>query len=358
MKDNSNTKGLDLNLISVYRNELFGLAIISIILFHYSYDVWHGVYTAKIDISVMHGLKYSVLLYYYLIRSIGVELFLFLSGMGLWYSMSENGDVKRFYKKRMQRVLIPYFIVALAFWSARDLYFQDGSLIDVIKDTMFITLFTDGTHMIWFICLILILYLIFPPIFMMLSDEEHRDLYFAVLMIITIAVPIVYSIIDHDQYLHTSIATIRIPIFILGCYMGRLIKEHAVMPRTGVILIISLSMVARLFFLDNDLSALAARFIAGIYSFGLLLLLVVLLHLMRHADRFNSFLSAAGRYSLELYIVHVSLRNLVKQTDFNTYDPLVYAIIIACSVPLSVGLNKLCGYLTESSYSRHPSLPA
>ena len=49
------------------------------------------------------------------------EIFVFLSGMGLYYSFSKDSNVKKFYIKRYKRILIPYVIVAIAFWGIKDL---------------------------------------------------------------------------------------------------------------------------------------------------------------------------------------------------------------------------------------------
>ena len=44
------------------------------------------------------------------IAMLGVAVFFILSGAGLAYSTGENFDIRRFYKKRFIRILIPFYI--------------------------------------------------------------------------------------------------------------------------------------------------------------------------------------------------------------------------------------------------------
>ena len=39
--------------------------------------------------------------------NIGVDIFLFLSGIGMIYSLTKNYKIKEFYKKRIVRILLP-----------------------------------------------------------------------------------------------------------------------------------------------------------------------------------------------------------------------------------------------------------
>ena len=42
------------------------------------------------------------------VGAIGVDVFLFLSGMGLYYAMRKQPPLRVFYKNRLKRILIPY----------------------------------------------------------------------------------------------------------------------------------------------------------------------------------------------------------------------------------------------------------
>lgn len=63
------------------------------------------------------GILYDIASVYNLIfGSIGVEIFLFLSGMGLFFSMRKNENVLCFYKKRLKRLSVPYVLIGGIYW--------------------------------------------------------------------------------------------------------------------------------------------------------------------------------------------------------------------------------------------------
>ena len=84
---------LTLNSISKNRNALMGIAIIWVFLFHVG-----GVGLPIID---------NVLLKGYL----GVDIFFFLSGWGVCFSLFRNNNIKDFYKRRLVRILPSWYII-------------------------------------------------------------------------------------------------------------------------------------------------------------------------------------------------------------------------------------------------------
>lgn len=74
--------------LSRYRGELMGAAIIFIVLFHAP--------LARAD--AFFGLRRC--------GNIGVDMFLFLSGIGLWYSWVKTPSFKQFYKRRLLRIFL------------------------------------------------------------------------------------------------------------------------------------------------------------------------------------------------------------------------------------------------------------
>ena len=85
---------IELADVSRYRSELMGAAILFIILFH--------VPLARSD--AFFGLRRC--------GNIGVDMFLFLSCIGLWYSWVKNPSVKHFYKRRLLRILPTWLIIS------------------------------------------------------------------------------------------------------------------------------------------------------------------------------------------------------------------------------------------------------
>ena len=79
-------KDIELANISRFRGELMGAAMLFIILFHVGLPREDAFY----------GLRRM--------GNVGVDMFLFLSGIGLWFSWVKNPDVKRFFIRRYLRI--------------------------------------------------------------------------------------------------------------------------------------------------------------------------------------------------------------------------------------------------------------
>lgn len=79
------------SLLNLHRSELFGIAALLIVIGH-SRDFIRAIFPARIVDLIGYG-------------GIGVTMFAFLSGVGLWQSLERNNDIKRFYIKRIQRVV-------------------------------------------------------------------------------------------------------------------------------------------------------------------------------------------------------------------------------------------------------------
>ena len=99
------------NVFSKNRDAIYGVAIISIIIFHFFEDV------ASSNIS---GGRFAGEIYNTFVGSVGVEFFIFLSGVGLYFSMTKDSRVRYFFQKRLKRILPTYLTVAVPYWIAVD----------------------------------------------------------------------------------------------------------------------------------------------------------------------------------------------------------------------------------------------
>ena len=99
-------KDIELANMSRFRGELMGAAMLFIILFH----------VALPREDAFYGLRRM--------GNVGVDMFLFLSGIGLWFSWAKNPDVKRFFIRRYLRIYPAWLIIACLYYIPR---FHGGS---------------------------------------------------------------------------------------------------------------------------------------------------------------------------------------------------------------------------------------
>lgn len=322
----------NLGLVSKFRNEMFGLSIISIMIFHFFLRIReHG-----------SGTLYPVALAFdNIISSVGVECFLFLSGVGIYFSMSKNGNILNFYRKRMSRVLIPYALWGAVFWIALDLLAKGENIGEFLYDFSFLSFWLEGDSVLWYIAFIVIVYLAFPLIFKMFSGK-----YATAFLVLSVGFSIGLSLVLRRffpvVYGNIEIAVNRIPIFLFGAYSGRRIYKSDSF-KIGDLLLILLGIAVHIFGILQRYGVIGIKISFSRYEFALfsisLIYICVWLLSKVNLRRFKAFLRGAGALSLELYMTHVTIDNLLRFCKIPTYSPYYYAIIIILSIIFSIFLH-------------------
>lgn len=339
-------KKFNLNNISRYRDQLFGLTIITIVLYHFSDDYCFAYLNGVTgDGSFIENIL--VFGYHACIGSIGVEIFLILSGMGLYYSYSKNTGVKDFYRRRFLRVLVPYLMVAAVFWGIKDFVVLDGSPALYISDIAFITFFTQGTRTIWFAGFILVMYVLFP-FFYKVMFRGGRPCRRAVLLIgASFLLPAAVYMVSQELYNNIEIALTRAPCFLLGMAGGYYIKEGRKISLWKAAVFIAAGVLCGAAGVLIEAPGFVERYLNTVYSWALLIIATGFIHLICKWNIINRFLSMMGGYTLEIYMLHVVMRNLMKSFGFESYRFLQYMIMAAIAVALSPGLKRISSAIVE-----------
>ena len=179
-------------LISKYRTEIMGLAAIWIAVLHA--QMWF---------------RFPLLQAFKLSGQGGVDLFLFLSGFGLYYAYRKGEHGWTFYKKRLLRIL-PYYIPAVL---ARCYYYH----YDLTWSLMFISTYSFWTgfdRSYWYVAAILVLYAIAPLYLRYFNEGREKKM-----TICAVLIGLLISVF----FWHTTqlIFFARVPIFFLGFYAGK-----------------------------------------------------------------------------------------------------------------------------------------
>lgn len=325
-------KKFNLGLISKYRGELFGLGIISIMVFHYFLRIVnHG-----------SGTLYPLArVYDSVIRSVGVECFLFLSGVGLCFSMIKDSNALHFYKKRVSRVVIPYLVWGTIFWMALDLVAKGKSISYYLLDLSLISFWTKGNCLLWYIAFILLLYLAFPLIYKMFNGR-HPTVNLFICVALCVACALALNKLSPKVYENIELALNRIPIFLFGAYMGKRIYNCDDF-RWGDFAVAALGIVVHICGILQRRNIIPiklnfSRYEFALFSISLIYICVWILSKVK-LNRLKAFLRAAGTISLELYMTHVCIDNLMRYCGIPTYKIYYYAILIIISIILSIMLH-------------------
>lgn len=189
--------------VSTYRSELMGWSILWIMMLHFTFTQ-----IAPLGFIAQYGFS-------------GVEIFMFVSGLGLYYSMAKNSNVLQFYKKRLLRIFPAYFIIGI-FTSL--FVFQDSLPTYLFRYTT-IGFWTNGTYFEWYIPSIIFLYLLTPLFKQFISPRRLPFVGLFCIAILTIAYLLVENTdtIDNDHYF----LLYRIPAFLLGMMCAYWIENEA-----------------------------------------------------------------------------------------------------------------------------------
>jgi len=211
-------RNVSLRILSKYRNALFGIAILWIIMLH---GARFGVYLGFLG-------KSNPINQFMRFGTVGVDLFLFLSGMGLYFSFSKNKEIIPFIKRRFVRILPTVFLISGIWWFY---YFiiLNNNLADFLKRISLLCFWLGGgggaNNGIWFVSFILVFYLAYPYIYHYLFDKGNALLRVLIAMTCAIVFNYLLAYVDPSFYKVTEIAFSRIPVTLFGCYFGKLVYD-------------------------------------------------------------------------------------------------------------------------------------
>lgn len=279
----------------------------------------------------------------------GVELFLFVSGFGIYFALAKKESLLRFYKKRLTRIM-PAAIIAGCIT-----YMVHPEEPEALVGFNF-----------WYIRTILIFYLL-SPLFLKIIHKERALCYMIPLCICCYFIA-VYS----DDFLSTHTnrpITVsfcwtlkRLPAYLIGLYLASFIHkgEKATIPSKWIPASIICFLCALALRIGYDFELYTHYYtLCAAYLFLGLSMPVVCLGLIRLGHylptRLRHFTAWVGTISLELYVTHNLLFELMEYT-LPELPRLGITLALLLSLPVAwllhfcidFTLNKLSGSKKEA----------
>lgn len=336
LKRQDEKKRISWECLSTYRSALMGISILAIIFFHFGEGC---------RIYDMHYSGFNVWYQQY-VGSAGVDGFLFLSGLGLYFSLKKNAGMAEFFKKRFKKILIPYFIIAIPAWFFLDLIHTQSGVTQYFSDLFFVSFFTEGTGWFWYIGMICVCYLIFPYIFRLMdggADMETCHMRVLTLVSFITVLAVILKLYAPDFFSNVNIALLRFTPFIAGSAAGRAVYEKRKMSY-GVFGIIIFSFL--LLPLAQNEQVIITRYVRGLFYICVMILLAAAGECFKFRLRGGwvlKILNWFGDYSLELYLSHVMVRKIMNTLGYLTCRIRYEAIMLVCALIVAVILKKLTG---------------
>lgn len=314
-----------------YRNAWLGCAMIWIFLFHTEVNFGVAVLNKIKDIG--YG---------------GVDICLFASGIGCYYSLTSDSDAVNFLKRRLKRIMPTYFLFIVA-WLVYMFLCNDFGWRMAIGNLFAIQHLTGLEQSFnWYISAILIFYIL-APYFKRLVDKAS----FGVNLLI-IAFLIILSIPFWKSFTYIIIV-IRVTIFYIGMLFGKLCKQDKKMNVSSAVTLtaILIAGVVMLFVFLYRLGIDPWGY--GLYWYPFILItppLCILVSYVAHflekncvSKKLVEGVSLIGNYSFEVYLLHIPLVAvvcmLVRRYELQNIWALVWFVSLVC---LAIGcfvLRKL-----------------
>ena len=289
---------------------------------------------------------------------LGVDVFLFLSGLGLWYSLdkfysteypklitpkSKTGGVILWYLRRYKRLLITYLLVAIPYYAVFCIV-KNLSLEKYLLYVSTVGFWTEHQG-IWFVDALIPIYALSPLLYCAINRSRHN----AILAVSLIILCYVFCLIPNEcvdskisLLVNSQFVVVRLPSFITGMWIAKYVKNGLAL-RTTTIVIMVIAFISLIIVFKVLHIPLATSFFATIPLVSLMLLLCNCLR----SGRVHNALMFMGNISLESYIFNVTLHFFIPYiswdiADYNisygNYIP--YLSILIVGTALSYVLNR------------------
>ena len=321
-------KALNFTDLSKYKAEIYGISILWIMLFHA-----HPMFGVHYDLGKAFLKPLDTLIGF---GNMGAEIFLFCSGVFLYFSYVRNSDAYAFMCKRIARLFWPVIIISGPFWVYTCIIKNDSVMQFVSKCTM-LDFWISGDQQIWFVSAIFLFYLIYPYIYGLMFKAKFLNitvrtlLMLAVVALATLSVCYIYP----EYYAKIEIALTRLPVFILGCYFGKLVYEKKSVSKYFYLLCLALAVGSLVILNLGVLSGVWRRWFYLVGGIPLTFLIVWVLNLL-NCKPINKFFAFFGSISLNLYVSHVAVIKTYKLLPFGD-ERRVYIYLILMVISVLVG---------------------
>lgn len=306
--------------VSKYKSQLMGIAIMIVVYGHMLY--YHS------------GLRNYAELHWSIWYTLGsVEMFIFISGFGIYHSLKKNSDAYGFYSRRLSR-LVPSFLPVMIGWCLFSMLFNGMLPTEAIGNLAALGWwFNTGNQFNWYVPAVLILYLLSPIFYHAIEKYGRKSIwvYFALLVVVLAGF--------HSVYL---VALTRFPTYFLGMYMGYEFDEKR-SPRKASIAIWSIIGIAWMavvpyLFLNHRW----ALWHYGLYwlpfCFSITLWLDVISLLLHFQSRFaigrfiNKIWDFLGVRSFEIYLCHLAIYSVCLRVGFHSWPAwMCIAVLGTCA---------------------------
>lgn len=297
---------MELKTLTKYRSVWMALAIFWVVFFHAE---------LKFENSLMNYIK--------LIGYGGVDIFVFASGMGCYFSLLKNENTFLFLKKRCKKILPMYWIVLIP-WVIFKLSTSGITIPQIIGNFFCVQSFSaTGNDFNWYVSAMWLYYLLIPVFFLMIKNQKEKISHLVILIL-----TILFSLSFLNSFNFIIIFT-RIPLLFLGICLGKYINENIRLKKIHcffAILCCVIGFCLLKFFIRYYETKL---WLHGLWWYPFILItpglcmLISFICYLCDKNKIGRFIvkgfEYVGNHTFEIYLVHILLFEIFKYCTNNGY---------------------------------------
>ena len=296
MEKSINFKKFNMFYISQSRKFLMGISALWIMLYH------SEIAFSRVDNGGFFHFLYILDYHVYLIKSLGqtgVDIFLFLSAIGLFFSLNKEEDLLSFYKKRIIRILPTFLVFGLIYELLTFVSLKESILY--LSGLNFILY---GKRRYWYVFLAVLTYAIYPFLHR-LEKNKGRWIY---LFFICLSVLFNWflSICFPSLFNNIEIALRRIPVFLFGCFCAKDVKNQKEYNAFILLFFLIVFLSSYLYLVGQEYNiTVFYRYVNSLFAFSFIILVSYLYVCLSDTfilKKIALLIEKCGNYSLEFYI--------------------------------------------------------
>lgn len=310
--------------ISTYRSELMGWAILWIMALHFTFTQ-----IKPIGFIAQYGFA-------------GVDIFMLVSGLGLYYSLDNNHQIGTYYQKRVVRIFPTYYLIGII---PSTFLLNDNFTTYLFRYTT-LGYWIGAPYEEWYVPAIIFLYIIAPFI-----KKAFDYQLFAFITFLTIATLLsAYYLIDKTllDRIHFFLLY-RIPAFILGMACAYWIKNKET--HNYFLWLLAGGIPFFIIFFPRHHEFYNYKYFSLLFLMPFFTISFVLLS--KSLRFLTPIISMIGKASLEIYLIqHIFFYAKITgimPINSNLHDTISILLIIGCSILglllhwlfNNIGINKL-----------------
>ena len=303
------SKLFHLSDISTYRSELMGWSIVWIMMLHFTFTQ-----VKPFGFLAQYGFA-------------GVDIFMLVSGFGLYFSLDKNSHIFTFYRKRFLRIFPTYYILGIF---ASIILYHDSILTYLFRYTT-IGFWTGGVYGDWYIPSIVLLYILMPFI-KKLYDRKFWIIVISVCCLCLIASYILVASNNIPKSEPHFFLLYRIPSFLFGMACAYWVKNGFSDTYYYYMLIAGIPFFIYLYPHHHEIynyKYFSTVFLLPIFTF-------LFIAITRHCHPINPIISKIGQASLEIYIIQgmffhaISTEIITMSTEYHDIISILLMILSSC----------------------------